>query len=94
MAQFETSTINQLTQSDLNNLDIPVPSELERSNIIDFLQRSTQEIDTTIAKLKHEISLLSEYYTRLVSDIVTGKLDVREAAANLPNEDTDGGNSP
>ena len=33
-----------------------------------------------------EISLLREYRTRLISDVVTGKLDVREAAARLPDD--------
>ncbi len=32
------------------------------------------------------MSLLREYRTRLVADAVTGKLDVREAAASLPAE--------
>ncbi len=32
------------------------------------------------------IELLSEYRNRLVADVVTGKLDVREAAARLPDE--------
>ena len=31
--------------------------------------------------------LLTEYRTRLIADVVTGKLDVREAAAHLPYED-------
>lgn len=35
---------------------------------------------------EHQISLLREYHTRLIADVVTGKLDVREAAARLPNE--------
>jgi type I restriction enzyme S subunit len=29
---------------------------------------------------------MQEYRTRLVADVVTGKLDVREAAARLPDE--------
>jgi len=33
-----------------------------------------------------EIKLLREYRTRLIADVVTGKLDVREAAARLPEE--------
>ena len=37
--------------------------------------------------LEREIALLREYRTRLVADVVTGKLDVREAAARLPEED-------
>ncbi|HRZ62630.1 MAG TPA: hypothetical protein P5163_18750 [Rubrivivax sp.] len=40
----------------------------------------------TIAKAQREISLLREYRTRLIGDVVTGKLDVREAAARLPDE--------
>ena len=35
---------------------------------------------------EREISLLREYRTRLIADVVTGKLDVREAAARLPPE--------
>jgi hypothetical protein len=34
---------------------------------------------------------LSEYRTRLTADVVTGKLDVREVAARLPDEDGKGG---
>jgi type I restriction enzyme S subunit len=40
----------------------------------------------TTARLEREIDLLREYRTRLVADVVTGKLDVREAAARLPDE--------
>ena len=36
--------------------------------------------------LASEIDLLREYRTRLIADVVTGKLDVREAAARLPDE--------
>ena len=37
-----------------------------------------------------EVALLHEYRTRLIADVVTGKLDVREAAAELPEEDVPG----
>jgi type I restriction enzyme S subunit len=37
--------------------------------------------------LEREVILLREYRTRLVADVVTGKLDVREAALSLPEED-------
>ncbi len=45
---------------------------------------SIEEVYRRIAD--REISLLREYRTRLIADVVTGKLDVREAAANLPEE--------
>jgi type I restriction enzyme S subunit len=38
------------------------------------------------AQIEAEIALLREYRTRLIADVVTGKLDVREAAAGLPDE--------
>ena len=35
---------------------------------------------------QREIALLREYRTRLIAEVVTGKLDVREAASRLPDE--------
>ena len=46
----------------------------------------TADLNTAISRLEREIELLREYRTRLVADVVTGKLDVREAAARLPEE--------
>ena len=46
----------------------------------------TGNLTTAISHLEHEIELLREYRTRLVADVVTGKLDVRETAARLPEE--------
>ena len=41
-------------------------------------------LDTAIARTEREIALMQEYRTRLTADVVTGKLDVRAAAAHLP----------
>ncbi|KQP55044.1 hypothetical protein ASF39_04735 [Methylobacterium sp. Leaf108] len=49
-----------------------------------FIDRSTQEISDSISAVENEISLLQEFRTRLIADVVTGKLDVRAAAASLP----------
>ena len=43
-----------------------------------------------IARAHRQIELLQEYRTRLIADVVTGKLDVRDAAAQLPDEGGDG----
>ena len=40
-----------------------------------------------IQNAHHTIALLEEYRTRLIADVVTGKLDVREAAARLPDDE-------
>ena len=37
-----------------------------------------------ISKVNNQLFLLHEYRTRLVADVVTGKLDVRKAAEGLP----------
>jgi type I restriction enzyme, S subunit len=49
------------------------------------LQRNLSR--TAIARYEREITLLREYRTRLTADVVTGKLDVRTAAAQLPDPD-------
>ena len=51
------------------------------------LPESSRDPNTAISRLDREIDLLREYRTRLVADVVTGKLDVREAAVRLPEED-------
>jgi type I restriction enzyme S subunit len=48
----------------------------------------TIDVDAGLDRVRREIALLSEYRIRLIADVVTGKLDVREAAARLP-EDTE-----
>jgi type I restriction enzyme S subunit len=50
------------------------------------IETGTSGLATTISRLEREINLLREYRTRLVADVVTGKLDVRAAAAALPAE--------
>ncbi len=51
-----------------------------------FTGAEAAELERAISRLEREIELLREYRTRLVADVVTGKLDVREAAARLPDE--------
>lgn len=86
MAQFETSTINQLTQNDLKNLFLPVPPSTEQAEIASYLRSATSDINDGIARLEREIDLLREYRTRLFADVVTGKVEVCDAATNLPQE--------
>jgi type I restriction enzyme S subunit len=58
----------------------------EQQAICNFIQTETRALNATISRLEREIELLREYRARLVADVVTGKLDVREAAAHLPTE--------
>lgn len=63
------------------------PNGEEQDRIIAFIAAESRPIDTAISRVEREIDLLREYRTRLVADVVTGKLDVREAAARLPQEE-------
>jgi type I restriction enzyme S subunit len=58
----------------------------EQRKMVGALVDNTAVITGATASAHHEISLLREYRTRLIADVVTGKLDVREAAARLPDE--------
>ena len=69
-------------------LDIPLlcPFRLEQDAIIEDLDRATAGIDAAIARARRQIELVQEYRTRVIADLVTGKLDVREAATQLSDE--------
>jgi type I restriction enzyme S subunit len=75
---------NNLPLSELRSFVFPIPPLLEAKGIADNLERSLTKFTTAIARTEREIALMQEYRTRLTADVVTGKLDVREAAARLP----------
>ena len=54
-----------------------------------MIEERTRGLNDADEKAHLEIELLREYRTRLIADVVTGKLDVREAAARLPLESDD-----
>ena len=68
------------------NLRVSVPPMQEQEGIANHIERDTADIDTALAPARRQIDLLQEYRTRLIADVVTGKLDVREAAASLLEE--------
>ena len=49
-------------------------------------KETSSALKTAITRARRQIALLEEYRTRLIADVVTGKLDVRAAAAQLPEE--------
>jgi len=62
----------------INNLIIPTPNLSEQTQIIEYLDEQTQKIDSTIEKETQRIELLKEYRQSLISEVVTGKVDVRD----------------
>ena len=70
----------------IGSMEYAIPPLPEQTAIVEYLDKATANIDAAIARTHREIELLNEYRTRLIADVVTGKLDVREAAAGLPDE--------
>jgi type I restriction enzyme, S subunit len=80
------TTYLEITLEALRRICIAVPPLDEQRTITEYTDRATTDLDSTVMRTQREISLMREYRTRLVADVVTGKLDVREAAAGLPDE--------
>jgi type I restriction enzyme S subunit len=80
------STFKRINISEIKALFVIVPPRREQDAICESLDADIAGYDTAISRMEREIDLLREYRTRLVADVVTGKLDVREAAARVPDE--------
>ena len=81
------STRDRVSRSMLGSFSVPFPPLDERAAIADRLDKATSDIDTAMSHTRRKIDLVQEYHTRLLADVVTGKLDVREAVAALPEVD-------
>lgn len=77
----------RLYTADFYDIRLPVPPIEEQHRIIEITSRQTGGQDHGISSLEHEMELICEYRTRLIADVVTGKLDVREMAKELPEEE-------
>ncbi len=74
----------------LGNTVISLPSETNQENAVNRINEIINQINETVAVISREISVLSEYKIRLVSDTVTGKIDVRDfeiPVSEFSNED-------
>lgn len=79
----------RLYADDFYDIRLPVPSVPEQVKTVAELDLALATTTAALEATEREISLLREYRTRLIGDVVTGKLDVREAAARLPDEAED-----
>ena len=82
----QTTNLASTNSSSLRAFPIVLPPLVEQRATLDEISRQSTGLDAAIDRAHREISLLREYRTRLIADVVTGKLDVREAAARLPDE--------
>lgn len=75
-----------LNLDDVGNYVVLLPPLDEQERLVGWIESSSSGVDAGIRSTEREIALLQEYRTRLIADVVTGKIDVREAAARLPDE--------
>jgi type I restriction enzyme S subunit len=77
----------KLTQDRLMSIALAIPPRDEQDQIIANVQEKTVSLRHAIDAARREIDLLREYRTRLIADVVTGKLDVRDVV--VPDDETD-----
>ena len=85
-ARGSSGTMPKISQRHIKSWRILLPPLDEQQSIVEVIDADSAPVNAAISRLEREIELLREYRTRIVADVVTGKLDVREVAAHLPEE--------
>ena len=85
ISRARREAIPSLHQSNLNptrygRIHISLPPRAEQGAILHSLSKKTKSLIDVINRARYQIELMEEYRTRLIADVVTGKIDVREAA--------------
>jgi type I restriction enzyme S subunit len=75
-----------ITESEMGTFYVPIPPDInEQKEILNSIKKSITPIDEIINKIRDEIEFILEYRTRLISDIITGKVDIRyEKITTIP----------
>lgn len=80
------ATIPIIDSALLKRLPVVVPALAEQLALAQLVGAARESNARVVARAESHVTLLREFRTRLISDVVTGKLDVREAAAKLPDD--------
>ncbi|MEQ1735126.1 MAG: restriction endonuclease subunit S [Rhodoglobus sp.] len=81
-----TVGLQNLSNQNFYNVHSPVPPLMEQGQIVAFAEAATHLQDAGIERARAEIRLLREYHASLIANVVTGALDVRQAAVSLPGD--------
>ena len=71
-----------LNSEELGNTFMLLPPDFEQIDLVDFIENELLRLNEIKEKVKKEIHFLKEYKTALISEVVTGKIDVREEVLN------------
>ena len=69
-----------LSHGAIKALVLVVPPLSEQEDLVLYIDESTASLNEAISRARREIDLIREYRTRLIADVVTGKVDVRQAS--------------
>lgn len=75
--EYTGSTIKNISLATIKNIPIPLPPREEQKEIIKYIETETSKIDEVINQIQNEIDLIQEYKISLISEVVTGQIDVR-----------------
>lgn len=82
---FRGSTFPSVTSLMLGSYRFPVPPEDEQRAICDAIEQAVRPLDEARMRIEREIALVSEHRAQLTNEVVMGRIDVRGAAAGLPD---------
>lgn len=68
----------------MSDIEVIVPPKVEQDELVSFILDKLSRIEEFQFKIDQEIQLLKEYKTALISEVVTGKVDVREDGVVKP----------
>jgi type I restriction enzyme S subunit len=69
--------IVHIYSKNIKEIITPLPPQNEQQQIVEFLDTRTKEIDDLISLEQRKIDVLKDYRKSLISEVITGKIDVR-----------------
>ena len=86
----QTTNLASTNTTKLKAFPLLLPSVEEQKRIAEYVAQQSSEMVSAITRTQRQIDLVREYRTRLIADVVTGKLDVRGVALpEVPGEEAD-----
>jgi len=74
----QTVTMSTISQDKISSLEIALPALEEQCEVVEYIDMVSSKVEASISRAENQIQLLQEYRTALISEAVTGKIDVRE----------------
>lgn len=80
-----TVGLQNLSNQNFYRIKSVVPPLHEQDQILDYVDENIAAVNAAQETIHKQIAAVKKYNSKLVADVVTGKLDVREFAQRLPN---------